>query len=131
MKIIIATTLLLPWLTFASPGLAQVTIDFQSQPTSEQLIPVIESATKDKNYSTVLRVANNAIKQFPDLAAAYYYRAIALNNLGNPKDARLNFQHAKKLYLSQLKSGKISAQEKNEAQMKLETVEQNLLLLQS
>ena len=71
MKIIIATTLLLPWLTFASPGLAQVTIDFQSQPTSEQLIPVIESATKDKNYSTVLRVANNAIKQFPDLASAY------------------------------------------------------------
>ena len=72
MKIIIAATLLLPWLTFASPVLAQVTIDFQSQPTQEQLIQVIESATKDKNYSTVLRVANNAIKQFPDLAAAYY-----------------------------------------------------------
>ena len=68
-----------------------MTIDFQSQPTQEQLIQVIESATKDKNYSTVLRVANNAIKQFPDLAAAYYYRAIALNNLGNPKDARLDF----------------------------------------
>ncbi len=131
MKKIIATTLLLPWLTFTSPGLAQVTIDFQSQPTSEQLIQVVQSAAKDKNYSTVVRVANNAIKQFPDLAAAYYYRAIALNNLGNSIDARLDFQHAKKLYLGQLKSGKISPQEKNEARIKLETVEQNLLLLQS
>ncbi len=128
MKKIIATTLLL--LLFTPPTVAQVTIDFQSQPTSEQLIQVVESATKDNNYSTVLRVANNAIKQFPDLAAAYYYRAIALNNLGNPKDARLDFQHAKKLYLGQLKSGKISPQEKNEARIKLETLEQNLKLLQ-
>ena len=127
---IIATTLLLLGLTFGSPGLAQVTIDFQSQPTQEQLIQVVESATKDKNYSTALRVANNAIKQFPNLAEAYYYRAIALNNLGNKKDARLDFQHAKKLYLSQLKSGKISPQEKNEARIKLETLEQNLKLLQ-
>lgn len=126
---IIATTLLLPWLIFASPGMTQVKIDFQSQPTSEQLLQVIESATKDKNYSTALRVANNAVKQFPDLAEAYYYRAIALNNLGNKKDARLDFQHAKRLYLTQLKSAKISPQEKNEAQVKLETVEQNLLLL--
>jgi hypothetical protein len=131
MKIIIAATLLLSGLTFVSPGLAQVTIDFQSQPTQQQLLQVVKSATKDKNYSTVLRVANNAIKQFPDLAAAYYYRAIALNNLGNKKDARLDFQHAKKLYLGQLKSGKISPQEKNEARIKLEAVEQNLLLLQS
>ncbi len=130
MKKIIATTLLLPWLTFALPGLAQVTIDFQSQPTQEQLIQVVESATKDKNYSTALRVANNAIKQFPNLAEAYYYRAIALSNLGNPIDARLDFQYAKKLYLTQLKSGKISPQEKSEARIKLETVEQNLLLLQ-
>ncbi len=116
---------------FVPPTIAQVTIDFQSQPTSGQLIQVILSATGDKNYSTALRVANNAIKQFPDLAAAYYYRAIALNNLGNKKDARLDFQHAKKLYLGQLKSGKISPLEKNEARIKLEAVEQNLLLLQS
>ena len=126
MKKIIATTLLLPWLTFALPVLAQVTIDFQSQPTQEQLIQVVESATKDKNYSTALRVANNAIKQFPNLAEAYYYRAIALNNLGNPIDARLDFQHAQKLYLRQLKDDKISAQEKSEAQAKLDTVKQYL-----
>jgi len=131
MKKIIATTLLLPWLTFASPGLAQVTIDFQSQPTQQQLLQVVESATKDKNYSIALRVANNAIKQFPDLAIAYYYRAIVLNNLGNKRDARLDFQHAKKLYLGQLKSGKISLQEKSEAQMKLEMVEQHLKLPKS
>ncbi len=80
MKKIIAATLLLPLLTFASPGLAQVTIDFQSQPTQQQLLQVVESATKDKNYATALRVANNAIKQFPDLATAYYCRAIALSN---------------------------------------------------
>ena len=127
---IIATSILLPLLMFVPPTVAQVTIDFQSQPTQEQLIQVVESATKDKNYSTALRVANNAIKQFPNLAEAYYYRAIALNNLGNKKDARLDFQHAKKLYLSQLKSGKISPQEKNEARIKLETLEQNLKLLQ-
>ena len=129
MKKIIATTLLLPWLTFASPGLAQVTIDFQSQPTQEQLIQVVESATKDKNYSTALRVANNAIKQFPDLATAYFYRAIALNNLGNQKDARLDFQYAKKLYLTQLKNAKVSVQEKSEARTNLKIIEQNLLLL--
>ncbi len=127
---IIATSILLPLLMSVPPTIAQVTIDFQSQPTQEQLIQVIESATKDKNYSTVLRVANNAIKQFPNLAAAYYYRAIALTNLGNKKDARLDFQHAKKLYLTQLKSAKISPQEKSEAQIKLETLEQNLKLLQ-
>lgn len=126
---IIAAALLLPWLIFASPGMTQVTINFQSQPTTEQLLQVIESATKDKNYATALRVANNAIKQSPDLAEAYYYRAIALNNLGNQKDARLDFQHAKKLYLGQLKSAKVNVQEKNEARIKLETVEQNLLLL--
>ena len=74
---IIATTLLLLGLTFGSPGLAQVTIDFQSQPTQEQLLQVIENATNDKNYPTALRIANNAIKQFPNLAKAYYYRAIA------------------------------------------------------
>jgi hypothetical protein len=83
MKIIIAATLLLPFLTFALPGLAQVVVDFQSQPTEEQLIEVVENATKDKNYSTALRVANNAIKQFPDLAAAYYYRAIAYGSAGS------------------------------------------------
>lgn len=131
MKKIIATTLLLPWLTFASPGLAQVTIDFQSQPTQQQLLQVVESATKDKNYSTALRVANNAIKQFPDLAIAYYYRAIALNNLGSKKDARLDFQHAKKLYVTQLKNAKISAPEKNEVRVKLETIERQLKLPQS
>lgn len=129
MKKIIATTLLL--LIFTPPTVAQVTIDFQSQPTSEQLLQVIESATEDKKYSTALRVANNAIKQFPDLATAYYYRAIALNNLGNQKDACLDFQYAKKLYLSQLKSVKISAQGKSEARVKLKMIEQNLLLLQS
>ena len=131
MQKIIATALLLPVLTFVPSALAQVMIDFQSQPTSEQLVQVIENATKDKNYSTARRVADNAIKQFPDLAIAYYYRAIALNNLGNKKDARLDFQHAKKLYLGQLKSAKISAQEKSEARLKLEMVEQNLLLLKS
>ena len=130
-KIIIATALLIPLLTFASPGITQVTVDFRSQPTSEQLVQVISSATKDKNYATVLRVANNAIKQFPNLAAAYYYRAIVLNNLGNQKDARLDFEQAKKLYLSQLKDAKISAQEKSEARVKLETVEQKLKLFKS
>ncbi len=130
MKKIIATALLLPLLTFALPGFTQVTIDFQSQPTRKQLIQVVESATRDKNYSTALRVANNAIKLFPNYATAYFYRAIAEYNIGNPKDARLDFEQAKKLYLSQLKSAKISAQEKSEAQVKLETVEQNLLLLQ-
>ena len=127
---IIATSILLPLLMFVPPTVAQVTIDFQSQPTQEQLIQVVESATKDKNYSTALRVANNAIKQFPNLAEAYYYRAIAFNNLGNPIDARLDFEQAKKFYLSQLKSAKISAQEKNEARIKLETVEQNLKQLE-
>lgn len=123
MQKIIATALLIPLLTFASPGVSQVMIDFGSQPTSEQLLQVVESATKDKNYATALRVANNAIKQFPDLAEAYYYRAIALSNLGNQKDARLDFEQAKKLYLSQLKDAKISAQGKSEARVKLETVE--------
>ena len=131
MKIIIAATLLLPFLTFASPGLAQVVIDFQLQPTKDQLIQVAQSATKDKNYSTVLRVVNNAIKLFPDLAAAYFYRAIALYNLGKPSAAKLDFEQAKKLYLIQLKSAKISPQEKNKARINLETVEQNLLLLKS
>ncbi len=129
MKKIIATTLLL--LIFTPSTVAQVTIDFQSQPTSEQLIQVVESATKGKNYSTVLRVANNAIKKFPDLAAAYYYRAIALNNLGNKKDARLDFQYAQKLYLNQLKSAKISAQGKSEARTNLKIIEQHLLLFKS
>lgn len=55
MKIIIAATLLLPWLTFSSPGLAQVIIDFQSQPTSEQLIQVIESATKGNTVQLKVR----------------------------------------------------------------------------
>ncbi|PSB24889.1 hypothetical protein C7B70_25285 [Chlorogloea sp. CCALA 695] len=96
----------------------------------EQLIQVVKSATEDKNYSTALRVANNAIKQFPEYATAYFYRAIALSNLGKPKEAKLNFEQAKKLYLTQLKNAKISAQEKSEARKKLETVEQHLLLLQ-
>jgi Lar family restriction alleviation protein len=61
MKKIIASALLLPVLTFAPPGLTQVVIDFQSQPTIEQLIQVVESATRDKNYPTALRVANNAV----------------------------------------------------------------------
>jgi tetratricopeptide (TPR) repeat protein len=126
---IIATALLL--IIFVPPGLTQVTIDFQSQPTSEQLLQVIENATEDKNYPTALRVANNAIKQFPNLAEAYYYRAIALSSMGNRKDARLDFEQAKKIYLGQLKSAKISTQEKSEARTKLETVEQNLLLLKS
>ena len=75
------------------------------------------------------------------LAIAYFYRAIAqarpvtgfaLNNLGNQKeDARLDFQHALKLYLNQLKRVKISPQEKNEALFKLETIEHHLKLLQS
>jgi len=129
MQKIIATVLLLPVLTFGSPGLAQVGVDFQSQPTIEQLIQVVESATKDKNYSTALRVANNAVKLFPDLAAAYFYRATALDKLGQPEEARLDFEQAKKLYLSQLKSVKISAQEKNEAWVKLGMVEQYLKLL--
>ena len=100
MKKIIAATLLLPLLTFASPALAQVIIDFQSQPTSEQLVQVILSATRDKNYATVLRVANNAIKQFPDLAIAYFYRAIAEDNLGQLSAAELDFSQAKKLYFT-------------------------------
>ena len=131
MKKIIVTTILSTLLTFASPGVSQVMIDFGSQPTSEQLLQVIESATKDKNYATARRVADNAIKQFPDLAAAYYYRAIAELNIGNPEDARLDFEQAKKLYLSQLKDAKISAQGRSEARMKLETVEQKLKLFKS
>ena len=131
MQKIIASALLLPLLTFGSPALAQVTIDFQSQPTIEQLIEVVESATKDKNYSTALRVANNAIKQFPEYATAYFYRAMAEYNLGQLSAAKLDFSQAKKLYLTQLKSVKISPQEKNEAQVKLETIERQLKLLQS
>ena len=131
MQKIIASALLLPLLTFGSPALAQVTIDFQSQSTREQLIEVVKSATKDKNYSTALRVANNAIKQFPECAAAYFYRAMAEYNLGQLSAAKLDFSQAKKLYLTQLKSVKISPQEKNEAQVKLETVERQLKLLQS
>ena len=131
MKKIIVTTILSTLLTFASPGVSQVMIDFGSQPTSEQLLQVIESATKDKNYATARRVADNAIKQFPDLAAAYYYRAIAELNIGNPEAARLDFEQAKKLYLSQLKDAKISAQGRSEARMKLETVEQKLKLFKS
>ena len=131
MKKIIAATLLFPVLTFAPPALAQVVIDFQSQPTIEQLIQVVESATRDKNYSTALRVANNAIKQFPDYATAYFYRAIAKYNLGQLSAAKLDFSQAKKLYLTQLKSVKISPQEKNEALLKLETIERQLKLLQS
>ena len=130
MKKIIASTLLFSVLTFGSPALAQVIINFQSQPTKEQLIQVVESATRDKSYSTALRVANNAIEQFPEYAAAYFYRAIALSNLGKPGEAKLDFEQAKKLYLTQLKNAKISAQEKSEARKKLETVEQHLLLLQ-
>jgi len=129
MQKIIATVLLLPVLTFGSPGLAQVVVDFQSQPTPDPLLQVVKSATKDKNYSTTLRVANNAVKLFPDLAAAYFYRATALDKLGQPEEARLDFEQAKKLYLSQLKSVKISAQEKNEAWVKLGMVEQYLKLL--
>ncbi len=77
MKKIIATLIFIPLLMYVPPTVAQVTIDFQSQPTQEQLLQVVESATKDKNYATALRVVNNAIKQFPDLATAYFYRAIA------------------------------------------------------
>lgn len=131
MKKIIAATLSLSLLTFAPPGLTQVIIDFQLQPTKAQLIQVAQSATKEKNYSTVLRVANNAIKLFPDLAAAYFYRAIALYNLGKPFAAKLDFEQAKKLYFSQLKDAKISAQEKSEAWVNLQTVEQLLLLPKS
>ena len=129
MQKIIATSILSTLLMFSPPGVTQVVIDFGSQPTSEQLLQVVESATRDKNYSTALRVANNAIKHFPDLAAAYYYRAIALYNLNQPKEAKLDFQQAKKLYLSQLKSAKISAQEKSEAVAKLKIAEQHLKLL--
>ena len=131
MKKIIATVLLLPVLTFGSPGLAQVTIDFQSQPTIEQLIQVVESATKDKNYSTALRAANNAIKLFPDYATAYFYREIAEYNLGQLSAAKLDFEQAKKLYLTQLKNANISTQEKSEAQVKLAKVEYQLKLLKS
>jgi tetratricopeptide (TPR) repeat protein len=131
MQKIIATALLIPLLTFASPGVSQVMIDFGSQPTSEELLQVVESATKDKNYAIARRVADNAIKQFPDLAAAYYYRVIAELNIGNPEAARLDFEQAKKLYRSQLKDAKISAQGRSEARMKLEAVEQNLSLLKS
>lgn len=131
MQKIIASALLLPLLTFGSPALAQVIIDFQSQPTIEQLIQVVESATRDKNYFTALRVANKAIKQFPDYATAYFYRAIAEYNIGNTFAAKLDFEQAKKLYLAQLKNAKISPQEKNEAQVKLETIERQLKLLQS
>ena len=131
MKKIIASALLLPVLTFAPPALIQVIIDFQSQPTIEQLIQVVESATRDRNYPTALRVANNAIKQFPEYAAAYFYRAIALSNLGKPEEAKLDFEQAKKLYLSQLKNAKISPQEKNEVRVKLETIKRQLKLLKS
>ncbi len=131
MKKIIICALLLPLLTFAPPALAQVIIDFQSQPTIEQLIQVVESATRDKNYATALRVANNAIKQFPEYAIAYFYRAIALSNLGKIEEAKLDFEQAKKLYLSQLKNAKISPQEKNEALLKLETIERQLKRIQS
>ena len=131
MKKTITTLIFIPLLMFVPPTVAQVTIDFQSQPTQEQLIQVIENATEDKNYATALRVANNAIKQFPDLAIAYYYRAIALYNLGNSKDARLDFEQARKLYVKQLKSAKISPQEKSEALFKLETIERQLKLLKS
>ena len=78
---------------------------------------------------TALRVANNAIKQFPYLAIAYFYRAVALSNSGKPEEARLDFEQAKKLYLGQLKDAKISAQEKSEVWINLETVEQHLELL--
>jgi len=106
-----------------------VVVDFQSQPTKQQLIEIIESAAKDRNYSTVLRVSNKAIKLFPDLVAAYYYRAIALSNLGQSEAARGDFQQAKNLYLNQLKDANISTQEKSEAQVKLEKVERQLNLL--
>ncbi len=81
------------------------------------------------NYSTALRVANNAIKLFPDLAAAYYYRAIAEYNLGQPSAAKLDFEQAKKLFLTQLKNATINTQEKSEAQVKLAKVEYQLKLL--
>ena len=131
MKKINASALSLPLLTFGSPVLAQVTIDFQSQPTIEQLIEVVKSATEDKNYSTALRVANNAIKQFPECATAYFYRATALSNLCKIEEAKLDFEQAKKLYLAQLKNAKISPQEKNEAQVKLEIIERQLKRIQS
>ena len=131
MQKIIATVLLLPVLTFGSPGLAQVGVDFQSQPTIEQLIQVVESATKDKNYSTALRVANNAIKQFPSYATGYFYRAIAQYNIGNTFAAKIDFEQAKKLYLTQLKNANISTQEKSEARMALAKVEYHLKLLKS
>jgi hypothetical protein len=57
--------------------------------------------------------------------------AIALSYLGKAKEARLDFEQSRKLYLGQLKSGKISTQEENEGQMKLETVEQHLKLPKS
>ena len=44
MQKIIASALLLPVIMFAPPALTQVIIDFQSQPTIEQLIQVVESA---------------------------------------------------------------------------------------
>ncbi len=129
MKIIIAATLLSSSVMFMPPGLSQVVIDFQSQPSKQQLIEVVERAAKDRNYSTVLRVSNNAIKSFPDLAAAYYYRAIALSNLGQSEAARGDFQQAKKLYLTQLKNANINTQEKSEVRVKLEKVERQLKLL--
>jgi hypothetical protein len=43
--------------------------------------------------------------------------------------AMINFEQARLLYLNATNSAKISAQEKSEAWVKLETVEQHLLLL--
>ncbi len=129
MRKIIAAIALLSGTIFTPPGLTQVIIDFQTQPTKHQLIKVVENATKDMNYSTALRVANNAIKLFPDLAAAYYYRAISFYNLGKSEAASLDFEQAKKLYLNQLKDANISTQEKSEARVKLEKVERQLKLL--
>lgn len=131
MRKILVAILIFSSVIFAPPASTQVVVDFQSQPTKEQLIEVVERATKDKNYSTTLRIANNAIKLFPDLAAAYYYRAIAFYNLGKPEVARSDFEQAKKLYLSQLKDVNISTQEKSEAQVKLTKIEYQLKLLKS
>ncbi len=129
MRKIIAATVLFSTVIFASPGLTQVVIDFQAQPTKHQLIKVIDNATKDKNYSTAVRVANNAIKLFPDYARAYQARALALDRLGKPDAARLDFEQAKKLYLNTIKSDKISIHDKNEATSGLEAVELYLKLL--
>jgi len=136
MRRIIAIALSMPLLMFSASAIAQPanTPATQVQPTQvnkRELIAVAARATQNKNYQLALQVANNVTRLFPEYGTGYLYKAITLYKLGNLEAAWLEFTTAKELYLSQLKSADVKAQEVKEARVLLDVVELHLKLLKT